>query len=78
MDKQLKYTEIEDAERDLKLKIIQVTREIKDHYPELMKYLVEIPVAIPKDQIVEITLKSLKSYYDSLNSILNDYITEQA
>ncbi|MGB4415383.1 MAG: hypothetical protein WBI53_10930 [Paludibacter sp.] len=77
-DKQLKSKEHEDLERDLNLKIIQVTTEIKDHYPELIKFLDEMPVTIPDEQAFEITLKNLKSYYDSLNSILNNYITEQA
>ncbi len=77
-DKQLKSKEHEDLERDLNLKIIQVTTEIKDHYPELIKFLDEMPVTIPDEQNMEITLKNLKSYYDSLNSILNNYITEQA
>lgn len=37
-DKQLKNKEHEDLERDLNLKILQVTTEIKDHYPELIKF----------------------------------------
>jgi len=77
-DKQLKTKEHEDLERDLNLKIMQVTTEIKDHYPELTKFLEEMPVTIPDENDMEITLKSLKSYYDSLNSILNDYISEQS
>jgi hypothetical protein len=77
-DKQLKKKEYEDIERDLNLKIMQVTTEIKDHYPELIKFLEEMPVTIPDEQTMEITLKNLKSYNDSLNSILNNYIKEQA
>lgn len=76
-DKQLKSKEHEDIERDLNLKIIQVTTEIKDHYPELIKFLDEMPVTIPDEQNMEITLKNLKSYYDSLNSVLTNYISEQ-
>jgi len=76
--KQLKQNEHEDLERDLNLKIMQVTQEIKDHYPELIKFLDEMPVTVPDEKDMEITLKNLKSYYDSLNSILNNYITEQA
>jgi len=67
-----------DLERDLNLKIIQVTMKIKDHYPELTKFLEEIPVTIPDETNMEITLKNLKSYYDSLSSILNKYILEQS
>lgn len=77
-DKQLKSKEHEDLERDLNLKIIQVTMKIKDHYPELIKFLEEIPVTIPDETNMEITLKNLKSYYDSLNSMLNKYILEQS
>ena len=68
----------EDLVRDLNLKIIRVTQEIKDHYPELTKYLEEMPVTVPDEKDATITLRSLKSYYDSLNSILNNYISEQA
>ena len=77
-DKQLRTKEHEDIERDLNLKIMQVTTEIRDHYPELIKFLDEMPVTIPDEKDMEITLNNLKSYYDSLNSILNNYITEQA
>lgn len=77
-DKQLKRKDHEDLERDLNLKIMQVTTEIKENYPELMKFLEEMPVTIPDEQNMEITLKNLKSYYDSLNSLLNDYVSEQS
>jgi len=68
----------EDLIRDLNLKIMRVTQEIKDHYPELTKFLEEMPVTVPDEKDATITLRSLKSYYDSLNSILNNYISEQA
>jgi hypothetical protein len=77
-DKQMRQKEHEDLERDLNLKIMRVTTEIKGNYPELIKFLEEMPVTVPDEQNMEITLKNLKSYYDSLNSILNNYITEQA
>jgi hypothetical protein len=77
-DKQLRTKEHEDLERDLNLKIMQVTTEIKEHYPELIKFLEEMPVTVPDEKDMEITLKNLKSYYDSLNSILNSYLTEQS
>ena len=68
----------EDLVRDLNIKIMRVTQEIKDHYPELTKFLEEMPVTVPDEKDATITLRSLKSYYDSLNSILNNYISEQA
>lgn len=77
-EKNLEEVEPEFLERDLNLKIIQVTTEIKEHYPELIKFLDEMPVAIPTEENKEITLKNLKTYCDSLNSLLNNYIEEHA
>ena len=54
-DKQLRSKEHEDLERDLNLKIMLVTTEIKDHYPELIKFLDEMPVTVPDDKDMEIT-----------------------
>jgi len=77
-NKQMKIKEPEELVRDINLKIMQVTQEIRDHYPELIKFLEEMPVTVPDEKDTEITLKSLRTYYDSLNSILNGYILEQA
>jgi len=77
-NKQRKSKEHEDIERELNLKIMQVTTEIKSHYPELIKFLEEMPVTVPDETNMEITLTNLKSYYDSLSSVLNNYISEQA
>lgn len=63
----------EEVESDLNSKILEVTMSIKAHYPELSKYLEEMPVTIPDEKNPEITLKNLSSYYESLNSILNKY-----
>jgi hypothetical protein len=36
-----------------------------------------MPIAVADDKNVEITLRNLRSYYDSLNTMLNKYISEQ-
>lgn len=61
------------TEKDLNSKILKVTMTIKEQYPELSKYLEEMPVTIPTENDPEITLKHLSSYYESLNSLLNKY-----
>ena len=66
----------EQIENDLNSKILTITMKIKDHYPELSKYLEEMPVTIPSENDPEITLNNLKSYYESLNSLLNKYKME--
>lgn len=65
-----------EAEKELNSRILQITMKIKDKYPELSKYIEEMPVTIPDEKHPEITLQNLKIYNDSLNSILNKYILE--
>lgn len=66
------------TEKDLNSKILQITLKINDQYPELSKYLEEMPVTIPDEKNPEITIKNLLTYYDSLNTILNKYILEHS
>ena len=68
-----KYAANEQIENDLNSKILKITMRIKDHYPELSKYLEEMPMTIPSENDPEITLNQLKTYYESLNSLLNKY-----
>jgi hypothetical protein len=60
-------------EKELNAKILEVTMKIKDHYPELSKYLDEMPVTVPSEKDPEITMNNLQTYYESLNSLLNKY-----
>ena len=65
-----------DPEQDLNSKILKITMTIKDHHPELSKYLEEMPATIPNKENPEITLKNLSQYYETLNSMLNKYLLE--
>lgn len=58
--------EIEDA-------ILNITMKIKTEYPELSKYLEEMPVTIPDTKNPEINIKNLQEYYNSLESLLKKY-----
>ena len=64
-------------EQRINASILSITMLIKDKYPELSKYIEEMPVTIPIDSDPEITIKNLKSYLDSLGNILNRYKLEQ-
>jgi hypothetical protein len=68
----------EEAEKGLNSKILKITMIINDEYPELSKYLEEMPVTIPVDNKPEITLHNLNAYYESLNVLLNKYIKEHS
>jgi len=47
---------------------------ILEKYPELSEYLGEMPVTIPNTKIPEINMTNLSAYYNSLTSILENYI----
>lgn len=69
-DRQLAYAKIE---KDWNAKILKITMRIKDHYPQLSQYLEEMPVTVPSENDPEMNLNQLKSYYESLNSLLEKY-----
>jgi len=73
MEKTEKQISYEQMEKELNAKILKITMMIKDHYPELSQYLEEMPETVPSENDPEITLNHLKSYYESLNSILEKY-----
>ena len=59
-------------------KILHITLKIKEQYPELGKFLDEMPVTIPAKKISTITPKILQEYYNSLTELLNNYLIEQS
>ena len=65
-----------ETEEILNSKILKITMEIKDQYPELSKYVEEMTITIPDEKNAQITLQNLKAYYDSLNTVLNNYKLE--
>jgi hypothetical protein len=61
---------------ELNAKIIKITMVIQDNYPELSKYLNEMPVTIPIDDRPEVNRKNLEKYYDSLLTLFRNYVAE--
>jgi hypothetical protein len=70
VDKSASYIQLED---ELNTKILAITMTIRDQYPELYKHIEEMPQTIPNKEHPEITLNNLRSYYESLNTMLSDY-----
>ena len=62
--------------KDLNSKILNMTLTIMDKYPELSKYLDEMPVTIPNTENPEIRISNLKNYFESLNALMNKYKNE--
>lgn len=64
------------SEKELNSEILRISMTILEKYPELSEYLTEMPVTVPSENDEEITLNHLRSYYESLNSLLNKYKLE--
>jgi hypothetical protein len=61
------------SEKELNEKILKITLLIKSEYPELSKYLLEMPETIPDVKNPEMNKKVLKDYLNSLKEILDKY-----
>ena len=65
-----------ETEKELNSKILKITMTIQEKYPELYKYLEEMPVTIPDEKDSDTDIRNLTEYYDSLNSLVNNYARE--
>jgi hypothetical protein len=60
------------TEKELNEAILKKTLMIQEKFPELSKYIEEMPITIPVDN-PEITIKNLTNYLDSLENIIEKY-----
>lgn len=65
-----------ESEKELNFKILEITMTIQEKYPELSEYLGEMLVTIPDTESPEINVENLSAYFDSLTSLLENYIRE--
>jgi len=61
------------TEAELSKNIVKITMTIRNEFPELMKFLNEMPETIPNIKNPEINLKNLQDYYNSLENLLRKY-----
>lgn len=66
----------DEMEKDLNSRILEITLTINNDYPELSKYIEEMPVTLPVEADKQITINHLKSYFESLVSLLARYKLE--
>jgi hypothetical protein len=57
----------------LSTEISQLTRDIEQNHPELLKYLDELPISIPSMPEQREDMELLREYRDSLKAILARY-----
>jgi hypothetical protein len=62
------------TEKELNDAILTITMKIRNDYPELSKYLSEMPETIPDVTNPEINIKTLTDYYESLQNLLKKYV----
>ena len=62
-----------ETENEINKDIINTTLGIQKNFPELSKYINEMPVTIPNVANPEITKDNLKDYNDSLNALVTKY-----
>ena len=65
-----------ESETELNAKIMAITMQIQNEFPELSKYLNEMPVTIPTEENPEINTAILNNYYESLFRMLTTYKLE--
>jgi hypothetical protein len=65
-----------EKEAEINAKIMKLTMVINENYPELSKYLNEMPITIPVDINPEINAKNLQKYHDNLLDIFRKYVAE--
>lgn len=61
------------TEKELNEDILKMTITINEQFPELSKYIEEMPITIPNTANPEINMAVLTDYYDSLVSLLKKY-----
>ena len=61
------------TEAELNKDIVKITMTIRNEFPELMKFINEMPVTIPNMESPEINVKILQDYFDSLEDLLRKY-----
>jgi len=62
-----------ETKNEINKDIINATLGIQTDFPELSKYINEMPVTIPNLANPEITTNNLKDYNDSLNVLVTKY-----
>jgi hypothetical protein len=66
-----------ETEKTLTQRIMAVTLEIQENYPELTKYMAEMTVTNPDEKDPDVNKIKLQEYYDSLIAMVKKYKESQ-
>jgi hypothetical protein len=59
--------------KDLTERIMAVTMEIQENYPELADYVAEMTETMPAEKHPDVNSRKLQEYYDSLIAMVKNY-----
>lgn len=59
--------------KELSDRILAVTLEIQENYPELMGYVAEMTETMPDEKDPHISRRKLQEYYESLIAMVKNY-----
>lgn len=65
-----------ETKKEITEKILKITVLIQEKYPELSDYLEEVQETIPALQHPEVDVQTLSKYYETLHTMLEDYLME--
>lgn len=64
------------TEKEITEAIAKLTIEIREKYPEISKYINEMPVTNPDMEHPRVNVELLNDYYETLRSMLDKYAAE--
>ena len=62
------------TEKELNEDILKITLQIQEKFPELSKFITEMPLKVSDPVSDEISLKNLREYYESLDNLLKNHM----
>ena len=65
-----------ETQNNLNYNILLITLKIQKEYPELIKYMNEIPVNFLSNSEKGVTNNEIKGYLDTLNNLIETYAKE--
>lgn len=65
-----------ESPNDLNARIFSATQKIQAEFPELVKYLDEMPTTYSDATTNEISQENLNDYYNTLNALLESFSKE--
>ena len=60
-----------ESKKEIDEEIVELTTKIIDQYPELTKYIDELPISIPNTG--QLSVSDLASYRNTLKTMINSY-----